>query len=122
MTCADDFASMREVVYRRYKRLSDEGARMPDLILIDGGAEQLDAARESLGLLGLTLPIIGLAKKREEIYLPDEPLPRRFDKNGKMMLLVRRIRDATHDFALGYNRKRRQMKMREEFEEAGKTA
>ena len=119
---ADDFASIREAVYRRYRRLADEGIAMPDLILIDGGAEQLGAAGEALGLLGLTIPMIGLAKKREEIYIPGEMLPRRFDRNSKMMLLVRRIRDATHDFSLNYNRKRRQMKMREEFKEAGKTS
>jgi excinuclease ABC subunit C len=112
---ADDFASMREVVYRRYKRLLEEGAKMPDLILIDGGAEQLNSARNSLNSLGLALPIIGLAKKLEEIYLPDEPVPRKFDNNSKMMLLIRKIRDATHNFSLGYNRKRRQMKMRDEF-------
>ncbi|MDE1825624.1 MAG: excinuclease ABC subunit UvrC [Candidatus Micrarchaeota archaeon] len=111
----NDFASMREVVLRRYKRLLEEKAQMPDLILIDGGAEQLGAAIGSLKSLGLSLPIIGLAKKFEEIYLPDEMFPRKFDKNSKMMLLLRRVRDATHDFSLGYNKKRRQMKMREEF-------
>ena len=112
---ADDFASMREVVQRRYKRLLEEKARMPDLILIDGGAEQLRSAKESLDSLGLNLPVIGLAKRLEEIYLPDEDTPRRFDNNSKMMLLLRRIRDATHNFAITYNRKRRQMKMRDEF-------
>ena len=112
---ADDFASMREVVYRRYRRLLEEKAKMPDLILIDGGAEQLKAAIHSLTSLGLTIPIIGLAKKLEEIYLPDESIPIRFDSNSKMMLLIRRIRDATHNFSIGYNRKRRQMKMRDEF-------
>ncbi len=113
---ADDFASMREVVHRRYRRLLDEGAKMPDLILIDGGIEQLNAARDSLNSLGLALPVIGLAKKFEEIYLPDESTPRRFNNNSKMMLLLRRIRDATHNFSIGYNRKRREMKLREEFE------
>lgn len=115
ISSADDFASMREVVYRRYKRLLDDGGKMPDLILIDGGSEQLNSARDSLNSLGLTLPVIGLAKKFEEIYLPDEPIPRRFNNNSKMMLLIRKIRDATHNFSLGYNRKRRQMKMRDEF-------
>ncbi|MGI0141661.1 MAG: excinuclease ABC subunit UvrC [Candidatus Micrarchaeales archaeon] len=115
VSSANDFASMREVVYRRYKRLLEEKAQMPDLVLIDGGSEQLDFANQALHSLGLSLPIIGLAKKFEEIYLPDEPIPRRFDKNGKMMLLLRKIRDATHNFSLNYNRKRRQMKMREEF-------
>lgn len=112
---ADDFASIREAVYRRYNRLLEENVKMPDLIMIDGGAEQLNSARSSLNSLGLTLPIIGLAKKLEEIYLPDEDLPRRFNNNSKMMLLLRRIRDATHNFSLGYNKKRRQMKMRDEF-------
>jgi excinuclease ABC subunit C len=114
---ANDFASMREVVYRRYKRLLEEKARMPDLILIDGGAEQLKSAKDSLDSLGLTIPVIGLAKKFEEIYLPDEETPRRFDINSRAMLLVRRIRDATHNFAITYNKKRRQMKMRSEFKE-----
>ncbi|MDE1856249.1 MAG: excinuclease ABC subunit UvrC [Candidatus Micrarchaeota archaeon] len=111
----NDFASMREAVLRRYKRLLEEKAQMPDLILIDGGAEQLGAAMESLRSLGLSLPIIGLAKKFEEIYLPDEAFPRKFDKNSKMMLLIRKIRDETHRFSINYNKKRRQMKMREEF-------
>ena len=114
---ANDFASMQEVVYRRYSRLQKEGAKMPDLILIDGGAEQLSFAIKSLLDLGLSIPIIGLAKKLEEIYLPNENLPRRFDNNGKMMLLLRRIRDETHNFSLNYNKKRRQMKMRGEFKE-----
>ncbi len=112
---ADDFASMREVVYRRYKRMLEEGEKMPDLIVIDGGMEQLNSAMDSLSSLGLSLPVIGLAKKFEEIYLPGEKVPRKFDNNSRMMLLIRRIRDATHNFAVGYNRKRRQMKMREEF-------
>ncbi len=113
----DDFASMREVIYRRYKRLLEEKARMPDLILIDGGPEQLRSACSSLSSLGLRIPAIGLAKKFEEIYLPDEGSPRRFDNNSRMMLLIRRIRDATHNFAITYNRKRRQMKMRDEFKD-----
>ncbi len=112
---ANDFASMQEVVYRRYSRLQKESAKMPDLILIDGGAEQLDFAIRSLEKLGLSIPIIGLAKKLEEIYLPGENTPRRFDNNSKMMLLLRKIRDETHNFSLNYNKKRRQMKMRDEF-------
>lgn len=114
---ANDFASMKEAVYRRYKRLLEEGAKMPDLILIDGGSEQLNSASDALSSLGLSLPVIGLAKKLEEIYLPNVIFPRKFDNNSKMMLLLRRIRDATHDFSLGYNKKRRQMKMREQFKE-----
>ncbi|MDE1870531.1 MAG: UvrB/UvrC motif-containing protein, partial [Candidatus Micrarchaeota archaeon] len=68
---ANDFASMKEAVYRRYKRLLEEGAKMPDLILIDGGSEQLNSAMDALSSLGLSLPVIGLAKKLEEIYLPN---------------------------------------------------
>jgi excinuclease ABC subunit C len=65
--------------------------------------------------LGLKLPLIGLAKEHEEIYRPDNPTPHEFDKNSRMMLLLRKIRDATHDFSIGYNRKRREMQIRDEF-------
>jgi excinuclease ABC subunit C len=114
----DDFAAVNEVVLRRYKRLVEEKTPLPDLVLIDGGPGQVSAAKHALQTLGLQIPLIGLAKEREEIYLPDESAPRIFDKNTKMMLLLRKIRDAAHDFSLGYNRKRRQMKIREEFKNA----
>ncbi|MFH0748781.1 MAG: excinuclease ABC subunit UvrC [Candidatus Bathyarchaeota archaeon] len=112
----DDFASVNEVVRRRYRRLIEEEIRLPDLVIVDGGAGQVKAASIALQALGLHLPIIGLAKKFEEIYLPTAAVPRRFDKNSRMMLLLEQIRDATHNFSLSYNRKRREMKMREEFE------
>ncbi|MCW4005612.1 MAG: excinuclease ABC subunit UvrC [Candidatus Bathyarchaeota archaeon] len=115
-TQQDDFASMHEVVHRRYKRLQEENAQMPDLIVVDGGPGQVHAAQTALTTLGLQLPLIGLAKEHEEIYLPDDPAPRRFKKTSRMMLLLRQIRDATHDFAIGYNRKRRAMKLRSEFQ------
>jgi excinuclease ABC subunit C len=111
----DDFASMSEVVMRRYKRLVNEKSQMPDLIVVDGGPGQVNAAETSLKSLGLQLPLIGLSKEYEEIHLPNESLPRRFPKNSRMMLLLRKIRDVTHNFSIRYNRKRRQMKMREEF-------
>ena len=114
----DDFAAVNEVVLRRYKRLIEEKTPLPDLVVIDGGPGQVSAAKTALQTLGLQLPLIGLAKEHEEIYLPDEAAPRNFDKNSKMMLLLRKIRDAAHDFSLGYNRKRRQMKIREEFKQA----
>ncbi len=114
----DDFAAVNEVVLRRYKRLVEEKTPLPDLVMIDGGPGQVSAAKHALQALGLQIPLIGLAKEREEIYLPDESAPRIFDKNSKMMLLLRKIRDAAHDFSLGYNRKRRQMKIREEFKNA----
>jgi len=113
----DDFASVNEVVMRRYKRLTEEKSPLPDLVVVDGGPGQVRAAKTALQTLGLQIPLIGLAKEQEEIYLPDESGPRNFDKNNKMMLLLRRIRDAAHDFSVGYNRKRRQMKIREEFKQ-----
>ncbi|MFH0971388.1 MAG: excinuclease ABC subunit UvrC [Candidatus Micrarchaeota archaeon] len=111
----DDFASMNEVVGRRYRGLLAAKAQLPDLILIDGGPGQVSAAKSALKSLGLQIPLIGLAKKFEEIYLPGEQTPRAFDKNSRMMLLLRRIRDETHRFSITYNRKRREMKMQEEF-------
>ena len=114
-TGQDDFASMNEVVSRRYTRQIEEKAQLPDLVVIDGGPGQVHAAKTALEKLGVKLPLIGLAKEREEIYLPDDPTPHSFDINSRMMLLLRRIRDATHDFSVGYNRKRREMQVREEF-------
>jgi excinuclease ABC subunit C len=113
----DDPASMREIVRRRYLRLSDEKQQMPDLVVVDGGSTQVSAAKSALKSLGIKLPLIGLAKEHEDIYLPDESTPRRFDKNGRMMLLLRQIRDEAHRFAISYNKKRRQMKIRREFKE-----
>jgi excinuclease ABC subunit C len=114
----DDFAAVNEVVTRRYKRLIEEKTPLPDLVMIDGGPGQVSAAKAALQTLGLQLPLIGLAKEHEEIYLPDESASRNFSRNSKMMLLLRKIRDAAHEFSLGYNIKRRQMKIREEFKQA----
>ncbi|MGV8086910.1 MAG: excinuclease ABC subunit UvrC [Candidatus Woesearchaeota archaeon] len=111
----DDFASMSEVIYRRYKRLKIEKSTYPDLILIDGGLGQLNASLKSLKALGLKIPIISIAKENEEIYTPSDTKPMQFDKNGKMLLLLREIRDSVHNFVLGYNRKRRDMALRDEF-------
>jgi excinuclease ABC subunit C len=115
VTGQDDFASVNEVIKRRYKRLKDEKAPMPDLVVIDGGLGQVSAAHSALKELTLEIPLIGLAKENEDIYLPNQPEPKRFDKNSRVMLLLRQIRDATHDFSLGYNRKRRELKLKEEF-------
>ena len=112
----DDFASVNEVVTRRYKRLLEEKAPLPDLVIVDGGLGQVSAAKLAMQTLGLQLPLIGLAKEHEEVYLPDEVTPRRFDPKSRMMLLIQQIRDATHNYALGYNKKRRQMKIRNEFQ------
>ncbi len=110
----DDFASMREVVLRRYTLLSAENQPLPNLIIIDGGPGQLNSACDVLKELGLQIPIISLAKKEEEIYLPEQAEPLRFDKHSRMMLLIRGIRDSVHNFAISYNKKRRQMKFRDE--------
>ncbi len=115
ITKQDDFAAINEVVTRRYKRLIEEKAQLPDLVVIDGGAGQVSAAETALKSLGLQLPLIGLAKEHEEIYLPNEDTPRQVDKNNRIMLLLRQMRDAAHNFSVRYNVKRRQIKMREEF-------
>ena len=73
---------------------------MPDLVIVDGGAGQVAAARFGSKISWVSIPLIGLAKENEEIYLPDEKVPRQFDVNSRMMLLLRQIRDATHDFAV----------------------
>jgi len=112
----DDFAAMKEVVTRRYKRLLAENKQMPDLVVVDGGPGQINAALSATRSLGLQLPLIGLAKKYEEIFLPNNLTPIRFAKNSRIMLLLRQIRDATHNYSISYNRKRRQMKMKEEFQ------
>lgn len=100
----DDFAAMREVVYRRYSRLQEENSDMPDLIIIDGGKGQLSSAVWSLKQLGLQIPIISLAKQEEEIFIPDEEESLKFNKSSPMMLLIRNIRDSVHKFSISYSR------------------
>jgi excinuclease ABC subunit C len=111
----DDFASIGEVVRRRYGRLKEENLHMPDLVMVDGGQGQVAAAKTALLSLGIQVPLIGLAKENEEIWVPGESSPKVFDKSGRMMLLLRRMRDEAHRFSLGYNVKRREMRMRREF-------
>jgi len=100
----DDFASIAEVVKRRYDRLIREEAEMPDLIIIDGGKGQLSAAGDSLKDLDLTIPVIALAKREEEVYLPGETLPRLLDRHGMALHFLQEIRDEAHRFAIAYNR------------------
>jgi excinuclease ABC subunit C len=111
----DDFASMREVVHRRYKRLKEEDQPMPSLILIDGGLGQLHAAAEALESLGFTAqPLASIAKKEEIIYLygnEDEPVV--LDRRSPVLHLVQLIRDESHRFAVGYHRQRRAMRDRD---------
>ncbi|MBZ0264879.1 excinuclease ABC subunit UvrC [bacterium] len=101
----DDFASMQEVVGRRYRRVLKERENMPQLILIDGGIGQLNAARKVLDDLGLTnVPAVGLAKRLEEIYMPGQPGPITLPKTSSALKLLMRIRDETHRFAITYHR------------------
>ena len=108
----NDFAMMQEVVERRYRRIIQEKGKLPDLILIDGGKGQLSAAFEILNSLGLTeLPIIGLAKREEEIFLPEKSEPVIIPKNSPALHLLQRIRDEAHRFALSYHRKLRSRRL-----------
>jgi len=105
----DDFASMNEVVHRRYKRLLDEGADLPDLIIVDGGKGQLSAACEALKTLGIygEVPIIGIAKRLEEIYYPEDSLPLYINKASPGLKLIQRLRDEAHRFAITFHRNQR---------------
>jgi len=111
----DDFASMKEVIYRRYKKLLEENATLPNLIMVDGGRGQLECALNSLNKLNLKIEVISLAKKNEEIYTMQQQAPLTFKKTSRMMLLLRQIRDSTHNYVIAYNKKRREMKLKEEF-------
>jgi excinuclease ABC subunit C len=111
----DDFASMHEVVTRRYKRLAEENKPMPSLILIDGGLGQLHAAAAALEALGITTqPLASIAKREEIIYLygqEDDPIV--LDRRSPVLHLVQRVRDESHRFAISYHRKRREMRDRD---------
>jgi excinuclease ABC subunit C len=100
----DDFASIAEIVRRRYHRLLEEDGALPDLIIIDGGKGQLSAALGALDGLGLALPVIALAKREEEVYLPGETLPCRLDRKGMALHFLQEIRNEAHRFAIAYNR------------------
>lgn len=104
----DDFASMREIVHRRYKRVKEEGMGLPDLILIDGGKGQLSMAFSALRELGLDyLPIIGLAKRLEEVFVPGQSEAQSIHKQSPGLILLRRIRDEAHRFAITYQKQKR---------------
>ncbi len=105
---ADDFASMQEAVQRRYSRLLAENKPLPDLVIIDGGKGQLNAALSALLALGTkSMDIIGLAKKQEEIYLPGQPTPVLLPRHSKSLHLLQRVRDEAHRFAVTFHRKLR---------------
>lgn len=104
----DDFAAMRQAVERRYRRVLDETGDLPDLILIDGGRGQLNAALDALSMLGVEeTPVVGLAKREEEIYLPENPQPLGLPGDDPGRLLLQQIRDEAHRFAVARHRRRR---------------
>ncbi len=105
----NDFASMEEIVLRRYKRLLAEAQTLPQLILIDGGKGQLSAAVKSLKELGVygKVAVAGIAKRLEEIYLPDDPVPLHIDKKSESLRLIQQVRNEAHRFAITFHRQKR---------------
>ena len=105
----NDFATMEEVIYRRYKRMLDEGENLPQLILIDGGKGQLSSAVKSLKLLGLygKITVVGIAKRLEEIFFPEDPIPLYLDKKSETLKILQRVRDEAHRFGVKHHRTRR---------------
>ncbi|MCA1951266.1 MAG: excinuclease ABC subunit C, partial [Treponema sp.] len=103
----DDFGAMREAVSRRYSRLVAENQELPDLILIDGGIGQVNAAKGVLEALQLNIPLVGLAKKEEELWLPDAKEPIRLDRRSEALKVLQHVRDETHRFATSLNQRLR---------------
>jgi len=107
---ANDFASMEEIIYRRYMRLVEENKSLPQLIIVDGGKGQLSAALKSLDRLNLQgkMTVIGIAKKLEEIYYPNDPLPLYLDKKSETLRIIQQMRDEAHRFGLAHHRRKRE--------------
>ena len=105
----NDFATMEEAVYRRYKRMLDEGEVLPQLVVIDGGKGQLSAALTSLKKLGISkqLTVIGIAKRLEELYYPGDPYPLHLDKKSESLRIIQQLRDEAHRFGITFHRKKR---------------
>lgn len=105
----DDFASMEEVIYRRYKRMLDEDSPLPQLVIIDGGKGQLSSAMASMDRLGLIgkIAVISIAKKLEEIFFPGDPIPLYIDKRSESLRLIQHLRNEAHRFGLTHHRARR---------------
>jgi excinuclease ABC subunit C len=103
----DDFAAMREAVQRRYSRLIREGGDLPDLVLIDGGIGQVNAAKGVLDELGAVLPVVGLAKREEELWLPNAKEPIVLSRRSDALKVLQFVRDETHRFATGLNQRLR---------------
>jgi excinuclease ABC subunit C len=99
----DDYAMLREVVGRRYLRLTQEHLALPDLVLIDGGKAHLLAAKDEIEKLGLKIPLMSIAKEKEHIYVADRSFPLKLDSDTPALNLIRRIRDEAHRFAVAYH-------------------
>lgn len=110
---ANDFASMEEIIFRRYKRVIDERKEIPDLIIIDGGKGQLHSAIKSLEKLNLIrkIPVIGIAKRLEEIYFPNDSVPIYLDKNSTTLKLIQNLRNEAHRFGINFHRGKRSSAM-----------
>ncbi|MDM8001632.1 MAG: excinuclease ABC subunit UvrC [Bacteroidota bacterium] len=113
VTGPDDFASMEEVIYRRYRRMLDEQKQLPQLVVIDGGKGQLSSAVKSLETLGIrgTVTVIGIAKKLEEIYFPGDSVPLYLDKNSITLKIIQHLRNEAHRFGINFHRGKRSSKM-----------
>ena len=105
----NDFATMQEAVYRRYKRMLDENQTLPQLIIIDGGKGQLSSALSSLKKLGIDkkVTVIGIAKRLEELYYPGDSLPLYLDKKSETLKIIQHLRDEAHRFGITFHRKKR---------------
>ncbi len=104
----DDFASMKEVVFRRYKRLIDEEKELPNLIIVDGGKGQLSSSVSALKSLELEdIPVLGIAKRLEEIFYPNDPIPLYLDKRSETLKIIQHIRNEAHRFAITFHRNKR---------------
>ncbi len=113
VTGPDDFSSMEEVIYRRYKRMLEEQNPVPQLVVIDGGKGQLSSAMKSIEKLGLreTITVIGIAKKLEEIYFPGDSVPIYLDKNSYSLKLIQQMRNEAHRFGINFHRDKRSSEM-----------
>lgn len=109
VTGPDDFGSMKEIVTRRYNRLVNDSLPLPNLVVIDGGKGQLNAAVEALKEIDLygQIPVVGIAKKLEEIYFPDDPIPLHINKKSESLKLIQHLRDEAHRFAITFHRQKR---------------
>jgi len=117
VTGPDDYASMEEIIFRRYRRILDEAKPLPQLIVIDGGKGQLSSAMKSLEALGLrgSITVIGIAKRLEEIYFPGDSIPLYLDKNSFTLKMIQHLRNEAHRFGINFHRGKRNSKMNRSF-------